>query len=227
LIKEPVKTVSKYPYDWHKPGFFTSWTPQGKTVILCFNAPTILKEAIIRSAMATDLELEMHMPFKLHNILVEEIVTLFDKSVWAWRDLVRDLEKVSLDSGILYSQNMFNNEQNRPINEPPNPGYISMHEIARHILHSSETLAVASETVSSIMAYQASLPKPSNQEASLALRNIQTEVQYQASLLKCLQLRSQAVEARLKNEINLVGISLSSRLFVYMLKQATNHRHST
>jgi hypothetical protein len=105
--------------------------------------------------------------------------------------------------------------------EPPNPNYILMHEIARHILHSSETLAVAVETVSSIAAYRDSLLNPGNQEISLASRNIQSELQYQASLLKCLQLRSQAVEARLKNEINLVHILSFPRCVVYLLKQAT------
>jgi hypothetical protein len=104
LIKEPVKNVSNYPeweksdtqYTWHKPGFFASWTPQGKAVTLCFNTPAILKDAIIRSTMTTELKTEMHTPFKLHNILVEETITLFDKSVWAWRNILRDLEKVSL-----------------------------------------------------------------------------------------------------------------------------------
>jgi hypothetical protein len=40
--------------------------------------------------------------------------------------------------------------------------------------------------------------------SSAAEIDTQAELQQQASLLKCLQLRSQAVEARLRNEINLV-----------------------
>jgi hypothetical protein len=38
--------------------------------------------------------------------------------------------------------------------------------------------------------------------------DIKDELEQQGSLLKCLYLRSQAVEARLKNEINLVRYSI-------------------
>jgi hypothetical protein len=76
-----------------------------------------------------------------------------------------------------------------------------MHEIARHIIHSSETITVAVEILNSMLKCYSNILHSS----SAVEIDTQAELQQQASLLKCLQLRSQAVEARLRNEINLVS----------------------
>jgi hypothetical protein len=102
LIKEPVKKVSNYPsfdidsYTWYKIAFFISWTLQGKIRILCFDIPTSLREAITNVIKGPDFQLSAQGPLDINNIIVEETVALFDKSVWSWRDIVRDLEKVYL-----------------------------------------------------------------------------------------------------------------------------------
>jgi hypothetical protein len=99
--------VKKYPkfqniqekniYTWHKVCFFTSWTAQGKIRILCFDLPALLQEAITHSVReVSELGKESLGALALNNILVEETVSLFEKSLWNWRDVVRDLEKVCL-----------------------------------------------------------------------------------------------------------------------------------
>lgn len=193
LIKDTI--VKKYPkfqniqakniYTWHKVCFFTSWTKEGKIRILCFDLPALLQEDITHSVReVSELSKESLGALALNNILVEETVSLFEKCLWNWRDVVRDLE------------------QNRPgdtDDEPPDPDYIKLHEISRHIIHSSETITVAIETLNSMLkCYSHILHSSSAVEI-----DTQAELQQQASLLKCLQLRSQAVEARLRNEINL------------------------
>jgi len=104
LIKEPDKTVSNYPnlnnidslYIWYKLAFFISWKPQGKIKILCFDVPSILQEAITSCVTSSDFQTSAQGPLDINNIIIEETVALFDKSVWSWRDVVRDLEKVRL-----------------------------------------------------------------------------------------------------------------------------------
>jgi hypothetical protein len=81
-----------------------------------------------------------------------------------------------------------------------------MHELARHIIHSSETLSIAQETLKSMSHSYDSILSTTALDNS-ASGNLKAELEQQISLLKCLQLRSQAVEARLKNEINLVCYS--------------------
>jgi hypothetical protein len=97
--------VKKYPkfhnneakniYTWHKVCFFTSWTAQGKIRILCFDLPSLLQEAITHSVReVSELSKERLGALALNNILVEETVSLFEKCLWNWRDVVRDLEQV-------------------------------------------------------------------------------------------------------------------------------------
>jgi hypothetical protein len=98
-----------------------------------------------------------------------------------------------------------NESQNRPMtdDQPPDPDYIRMHEIARHIIHSSETLSIAQETLNSMSQTYDTIISTSSPAAPLS-SNVKAELELQASLLKCVHLRSEAVEARLRNEINLV-----------------------
>jgi hypothetical protein len=78
-----------------------------------------------------------------------------------------------------------------------------MHEIARHIIHSSETLSIAQETLNSMSGTYDKIIFTSYPATALS-SNVKAELEQQASLLKCLKFRSEAVEARLRNEINLV-----------------------
>jgi hypothetical protein len=79
-----------------------------------------------------------------------------------------------------------------------------MHEMARHIIHSSETLSVARETLTSMLqTYHTLLDSvPANASSQ---PDVIPELEQQISLLKCIHLRSETIEARLKNEINLVS----------------------
>ncbi|TVY26089.1 hypothetical protein LHYA1_G004280 [Lachnellula hyalina] len=194
LIKEPVKQNPRlfYPqdgisYGWHKLAFFTYWTPSNTTLILCFGLPRCMRQSILLSHPPS-----LGNPFWFHVVLIENIIDLYDKTVWAWRDLVRGLE------------------QNRTCPEDPRPDYINMHEIARHVLHSSETIAMAIETMTDIT-QEHKLFYKENESLSPATRvaSRQTSMAFrsQVSILKCLSLRSKALEERLKNEINLVAFN--------------------
>jgi hypothetical protein len=105
LIKETINRSATFPkfqnygiqYIWHKICFFTSWTPSGKIRILCFDLPASLQESIIYSARENSELGEGNGAIgalAMNNILVEETVGLFEKSVWSWRHVIRDLEMV-------------------------------------------------------------------------------------------------------------------------------------
>ncbi|TVY52504.1 hypothetical protein LCER1_G006989, partial [Lachnellula cervina] len=190
LIKEPAKSF--YPQDgisyfWHKIAFFIYWTPSNTTLVLCFGLPRCMRQSILLSRPPGPGD-----PFWFHVVLIENIIDLYNKTLWAWRDLVRGLE------------------QNRSCPRNPQPDYITMHEIARHVIHSSETIAMALETMTDMtqehklfFKENESLPAASRiafQQTSMAFRS-------QVSVLKCLNLRSKVLEERLRNEINLVAFN--------------------
>ena len=88
-----------------------------------------------------------------------------------------------------------------------------MHEIARHVIHSSETLAVAIETMASMIQEHRVFfeENPSLLSAAMKLASNETGRTFrsQSSIFKGLHLRSKALEERLQNEINLVITTFS------------------
>jgi hypothetical protein len=82
-----------------------------------------------------------------------------------------------------------------------------MHEIARHAIHSSETLGMATETLRSMIEeHELFVRENLSQDAGkiVPAREIRSSLQFQSTILKCLHLRSKAIEERLRNEINMV-----------------------
>ncbi|KAL2351357.1 hypothetical protein BJ546DRAFT_306440 [Cryomyces antarcticus] len=76
-------------------------------------------------------------PYFHHVSHVEETVNLFDASVWSLRDLIRNVEtsrKLHLDPS-----------------KPPKPDFEQLHEISRHMIHSSETLKSAMNALGSMI----------------------------------------------------------------------------
>jgi hypothetical protein len=82
-----------------------------------------------------------------------------------------------------------------------------MHEIARHAIHSSETLAMAVETMNSLIQEheiffkeQASFPTEAIRKSKQTSRAFRSQL----TLFKGFHLRSKTLEERLRNETNLV-----------------------
>jgi hypothetical protein len=82
-----------------------------------------------------------------------------------------------------------------------------MHEIARHVIHFSEVLSVAIETVTS-MIYEHEVFFEENsallQLAIVLSQGTRRKLRFQITILKSLYSRSKALEERLRNEISLV-----------------------
>lgn len=82
-----------------------------------------------------------------------------------------------------------------------------MHEIARHVIHSSEVLAVAIETMTSIIQEHEIFFEENPSLPSVAImqsKDLRRNFRLQRNVFKGLHLRSEALEERLRNEINLV-----------------------
>ncbi|KAL2285907.1 hypothetical protein FJTKL_07400 [Diaporthe vaccinii] len=73
-------------------------------------------------------------PFWIHAQLATEVARWEDAAIWAVRDQIRAMEKVGIPTGR------------------PHPDYRRLHDVARHAIHVSETLNVAKQTMSKIMA---------------------------------------------------------------------------
>jgi hypothetical protein len=163
--------------------------------MLCFDVPADLQESIGKELLAGDVTQYGQGPFSLHAILMLHIVESFDRAVWSWRDVVRDLEKTRATDDALEKRS-----------------FEHMHETARHVIHCSEMLETAISVAES--AAKEVRGSSSYQCDDLACSTIVKDLELSISLLTSLRNRSQALEKRLENEI-----SLASRLLVTSLLQ--------
>lgn len=81
------------PYIWFEMGFFTRWDYPDRCTVLCidtpFDTPEKLKSRLLRESLLNFCD-----PFAMHIPLIDQIILLYDVSVWRVRDPVRDIEKV-------------------------------------------------------------------------------------------------------------------------------------
>jgi hypothetical protein len=92
-MKQPVFPNIGIPYFWHRLGFLTSWTPS-YSVVLCFDLPISLKDSLMASVKASSDRIHLDDPFSFHNVLMGQVVELYNTALWSWRHLIRDIEKV-------------------------------------------------------------------------------------------------------------------------------------
>ena len=103
--------------------------------------------------------------------------------------------------------------QNRAAVLQQQTNFSSLHDFARHAIHSSETLDVATETVTSMVRQHEWFSDAGQPYVSMdvtALRHTRQYLDYQLQMIRSLRARSKANEERLRNEIALAGFEAGS-----------------
>lgn len=194
-------------FTWTEMGFWTQWRPNHSDVLLCsildLRGTTLLDK--LRQALINDsIQVPLDSALGWHGILLPFVSGDFDEAVWKVRDLVRE------------------RESNRPqVRSTSRLDYVGMHEIARHVFHSTETLSMAIEVVDRILAEVHASERLQTQvnkgirQSGRKERNLVRVLYCEKMLLQCTHKRSQALEERLNNEIALVCTNLGSLLLQY------------
>jgi hypothetical protein len=179
---------SALTYYWEKLDFVTFHPSCKSFTILCFgiedDAQTHIRRQILESNFAA---LEAH-PLSIHNLVLKYILESFDRAVWSWRDVVRKLEMSRSHRGPEAARD-----------------FDHMHEIARHLIHSTEMLTTALSVVESMAKECDLIRNGAGDQAAFACRR---ELEFVCSLIRALLNRSSALEKRMENEIALVSIPL-------------------
>ena len=96
--------------------------------------------------------------------------------------------------------------QNRASLASAGPDFCAFHEIQRHAIHSTETLAVAVNSTRTLLRHEHKIFNSSARaRESMASKNMSPDLTTQSQMLENLRLRSEANEKRLGNEITLVS----------------------
>jgi hypothetical protein len=79
-------------------GFFTHSIAGKAKSVICFGVPDLLHDQIRAALTPPAQSPDVHDHFSIHTSLTYEIIKLYDFSVWALRDAIRDIELVDLQS---------------------------------------------------------------------------------------------------------------------------------
>lgn len=200
-----------HTYEWVQTTVFVTWYPETQiqvVFIVDHPDPPSKLVAILPTTQANS------NPYVWHAVIANTMVNVYDHSFWALRDLVRATEKVILfRSRSLCS--ILNLIQSRVDVKSLTPDFFPhLHDIARHVFHSNETLEVAEHTMQCLVEEQArSYELYSNINKGEWLQNKRNLLR-RAKDFHSLKIRSRSLSERLHNEINLVcaHISFCSKL---------------
>lgn len=189
-------------------GFFTRWISPGGQIIFCFDVPQTLHDRLQTRFLSPSTTPKLSDIYSLHMVVIDEVIKLFDKSVWSLRDIVRVTELVMLPNCRTRKRKAINNHfQNRLGAAQLGPNFPLLHDFARHTVHSSETLDVAIDTMSGILGQHEwflDVGRAYIDTDSIFSRCTRQHLRFQIQMMRSLRARSKANEARLRNEIDLV-----------------------
>lgn len=187
------------PYWWHEMGFFVRWNPH-ECKVLCIGTPLALREQL-RSTLQESPLLESKDPFAMVSPLFDQIIILYDQSVWRVRNYVRAQEMV----GALVSSLAIRSRTHPLKNRGRKPcDFEAIHDISRHASHLVEVHAATIETMEQMLHRQRSI-----YERILALdqtSKLQAHeyIGFQLQMMKSLHRRSISLRERIGLEANLV-----------------------
>lgn len=181
-IYNPGKSEDGKAYYWREMGFFIRWTSSGILRILGVDTPDKILEGLQASMLDNRISISdiLADPFAIFAPLLDEIVKLYDNSVWLVRHPVREIEQ----------------------NRTGHPQFEQMHEMSRHAIHVSEVLAASIQTFESLERRQSEFYAENGFELTKTLKSQRREyMAFQKQQLQSLLLRSRSNHERLKNEI--------------------------
>ncbi|KAB5515651.1 hypothetical protein GE09DRAFT_576746 [Coniochaeta sp. 2T2.1] len=176
-------------YEWLKIDFVSRWIARTKqTAIIVFDAPPLLVERLPTLLVDGLGCWELGHPFWVHARLLREIAILQDQAVWTIRDKVRETERT------------------RTSEHKPAPNYRHLHDLARHAIHVSETLALAVMAAGSISQQHLEITggtADTDEHSRRAAKRIGNRIVFYEHMLRALQCRAASNKERLMNEISL------------------------
>ena len=205
-----------YPtYTWYEMGFF-SLNEKGHTKVLCLNTPPDFVDLLfVALTTGTTSTLDDFWSFEF---ILHQITQLYDESVWSIRNVIREIEKErdqveheEIPNANSHLDPLFIHKRRRHAE----PDFLMLHELARHAIHSSETIELAIGNIKQIIREHSFSYELSSMERKDPLRraahNLRQKLDFRLQYLESVKARSDSISARVHNEINLVSQSFPSR----------------
>ena len=181
-------------------GFFVCWTPH-HTTIMCFDLPQHFQMAFQSTLTSSKDNVELSDPYAVFTVLLYQMISLYDNSVWSIRNHICDWEAVRFSIPTMSYPPLLTEW---PQMRQKEPDYPLLHEIARHAIHVGETLTVALQSVKDLQQQHRDFMAVHIQSNNSWQQN-HSPLQFPLRLLEGLFSRSESNKARLENETLLVS----------------------
>jgi hypothetical protein len=176
------KRTGQLSYEWEQVSCYARHDTEFRCLlVLCLDCPTP-----VRKQLEGRLSSVPSASDSWHETFLESMRDLFDESVWLLRHPIRG------------------SERNRTTLSPfdgAQPDFLHFHEMARHVIHSNECLDVAIDTIERILKDFKRRCHPESDGVS----NFLSSIAAVGKDLRGIKRRSEALQERLQNEINLVS----------------------
>lgn len=198
-------------YHWSEMRFFSLWTSR-QNVFICLDCPASLINNLSKRLMGPT-EDDMPSPssvLALQIRVLEHVVELYDTSIWVFSRRLRSIEKVG--ALIRPNHSLLTRQSQERGSLLKDTSFPTLHDLARHTAHSTETVYVASDIIARMIKHSKHLVFRSSAASNVLDIEQQIEsLEFQQSILCSLTERSRSNEKRLRNEINLVRRLLAWR----------------
>ncbi|RYP60604.1 hypothetical protein DL770_009958 [Monosporascus sp. CRB-9-2] len=185
-------------WEWCEMGFFVHWTPPSSTIVLCFDLPQHFQILVKLALTSSADKINFSDPYSIFAVVLHELLSLYDNSVWSIRNHICNWEAARQQE----------------------PDYSLLHEIARHAIHVSETLAVASDSAKELQQQRQDFMMLHDQSKS-SWRRAHSPLQFSLQILNGLLARSESNKARLQNETQLRDSKIQVRIGEEAKKETT------
>ncbi|KAK7545157.1 uncharacterized protein J3D65DRAFT_611936 [Phyllosticta citribraziliensis] len=199
---DPQSGQSRIKSRWLQPSVYISWNSNDKvTLILGIDTPPAVQEVVKEAFKSGRIDTES--PYSWHEFLIRTFAELYDFSFWKLRDLVRE-----------------HVEKNRSTDATK---FEMLHEVARQVILSNETLDVALRTIGAVQRSHQGFCRtvnkisPVNSSVQEGQLDIELALAVLQDLLYAKLARCGALRDRISNEINL-AFNLCSQSEAFMTK---------
>ncbi|KAJ5762331.1 uncharacterized protein N7511_005713 [Penicillium nucicola] len=230
----------EYDYDWHYMAFCTLWRASSvaptegsgqlradqstdqTNVLLCFDLDDDSTLRLRRLLHKADLRNWKNEPFLMLEFALSIVVDQFEEDLWSFQKPVRDIEKTR--SGKLFQEKDTGSSDDNDSFKFLVERYTQLHELSRHVIHISETMDAASNSLSAIVRDH-NMWTQSGIRSSAVTRRLSKALLLHQNMISNLNFRAKAFVSRMDNEIkcasNFVAVA-DSEISKGILQQTRN-----
>ncbi|KAI5202008.1 hypothetical protein E4T42_04888 [Aureobasidium subglaciale] len=189
-IKPPPKNVEFTQYQWYEMSFLSTLSEK-RNMLLCLDTPRHLAWNMFEMLLEEENKDAITGPYGLHQVLLEQLMVMYDEGVW-------DIARI-----------MRNNEKNKgPMGNTDLHYFIKLYEDSRHTVHSVESTQEAAKVVECIAQQCHILASRATIHQDLLSSRLDT-FKFQHTMMQGFLARAVSNDRRMGNEQNLTSNLMS------------------